>query len=646
MADRAEIIARLNQLSREGKLTPALQKQLQELQAGDFQPSAVGAFLRGAGQEATFGFGDEISSAVAAPFTDKTYQQHLNESRARNAMSEQAHPGSYLGGQVAGGLASVALPGGAAVRGTMGAGKIARTAAGALAGAGSEGLRAAGHAVEDERLAAVPGGAAVGAAGGALGVPLGAVVAKGVRKARDLGYSSRAALSGLGQRHNQAVAKVPPNRVVNAMTDIGGAPGAPTAAAGDQMLRRMGPDATLADVPAYQEQARAVVSAGGEGGTALSNLLRARHGAANTRTGQQFTGVSEQGQGKVIQDALAAERNIVHIPDYERILKDKQVNPSPILESMAKHVEDSGPTVKARLGRYLRQMVPDDTGTVPAEKMQNIRSELRDAINVAQREGKKNEMQNLIELKTQIDRTLDKSLPGLREARSDYAKNMATNEAVESGRDLFNTSANLPSIRGVETPEHFRNRFAQMTDTEQEAVRAGVRDQLDSMFNSGIDGPKTTRRIVLREGNKDKLRTVMGDEGAEKLIAGLETEEQFADTMKRVVEGGERKAQTTAVAKGLDLGGVEPDGPGLLKRGYRAVRGQRLSPEERTALALKRRRKLNRELGELYTLQGPRRDDIIPPLMREIERRNTPTDTFGTRALGQMLALSLGAQSQ
>jgi len=98
------------------------------------QPTQLGAFGRGIAQGATFGFSDEIVGLAESLFTDKSYEQARDESRAANLLAQEAFPKTMLAGELAGGLASVVLPGGVIARG---AGMVATGAAsGALAGLG------------------------------------------------------------------------------------------------------------------------------------------------------------------------------------------------------------------------------------------------------------------------------------------------------------------------------------------------------------------------------------------------------------------------------------------------------------------------------------------------------------------------------
>lgn len=115
---------------------------------------------RGALQGATMGFSDEIVGALESAFTDKTYEQARNESRAANAIAQEANPWTYGAGEMGGGLATALVPVGRVA--TTGA-KLATTLGReALLGAGLGALSGAGYS-EAEKTADLIGDTAQGA---------------------------------------------------------------------------------------------------------------------------------------------------------------------------------------------------------------------------------------------------------------------------------------------------------------------------------------------------------------------------------------------------------------------------------------------------------------------------------------------------
>lgn len=75
--------------------------------------SKTSSFIRGAAQGLTMGAADEITGFVESLFTDKTYEQARDESRAAYDKAERDNPAISLAGDAAGILASAILSGGA-----------------------------------------------------------------------------------------------------------------------------------------------------------------------------------------------------------------------------------------------------------------------------------------------------------------------------------------------------------------------------------------------------------------------------------------------------------------------------------------------------------------------------------------------------
>jgi hypothetical protein len=126
--------------------------------AGLDDTSAIESGLRGAAQGVSLGFADELTGALESAFTDKTYEQARDESRANYKKAETDNPIAYGAGQVGGGAATMFVPGLGAAKGVKGLATL-----GGLAGLGSsEADDAAGM------LADTAKGAGIGAATGMI----------------------------------------------------------------------------------------------------------------------------------------------------------------------------------------------------------------------------------------------------------------------------------------------------------------------------------------------------------------------------------------------------------------------------------------------------------------------------------------------
>jgi len=162
--------------------------------------------LRGAAQGLTFNFADEGVGAIEALWETakgnpnefgKLYKKYRDESRANFEKAEQDNPVSYKAGEIAGGLATAAVPMGATA--TLGQAAITGARLGAISSLGQSKAEDAGGMIED-----MSAGAAFGAAGGAAfkGLEKGIGAAKNLPKI----FANKKANEGLDIA-NQALSK-------------------------------------------------------------------------------------------------------------------------------------------------------------------------------------------------------------------------------------------------------------------------------------------------------------------------------------------------------------------------------------------------------------------------------------------------------
>lgn len=159
------------------------------IESADTEDSSLGQDIsdlgRGALQGASMGFSDEITGAVESSLTDKSYEQARDEARKANEEAQKRSPWLFGGGELAGGLGTMAIPGiGQAGGGTFVASKLpalarlmkaggttgalAKAAAVAPEAAALGGLYGAGKS-EAKTASGVASDAAEGAAMGAVG---------------------------------------------------------------------------------------------------------------------------------------------------------------------------------------------------------------------------------------------------------------------------------------------------------------------------------------------------------------------------------------------------------------------------------------------------------------------------------------------
>jgi len=172
-------------------------------------PGMLESGARGTAQGLSLGFSDEITGALESTagslgiVEDKTYEQARDEARAANAAAQKANPWSYGGGELAGGIGSMLIPGLGAAKLAKGASTGAKLLSGAKAGAKLGGLYGAGSS-EGETAVDVMKDTAAGAGSGALlssalpGLLSGKVMGKGKNMLDATKKTAMAAGAGAG----------------------------------------------------------------------------------------------------------------------------------------------------------------------------------------------------------------------------------------------------------------------------------------------------------------------------------------------------------------------------------------------------------------------------------------------------------------
>lgn len=178
-----EEAAELAQLEAEfGGLTPAEHQEMLQLeQEVGQQPSQLEAGVRGTAQGLAFGWADELEAAFKSGslFRGPEYEAELKKTRGKYEAAKKAHPGTYLTGEIGGGIATAMLPGMGVFQVAKGAGVAKSLATAGVAGATFGGIEGAGRSTEQELkgiLKDATTGAAIGA-GASIGLT---AIGKGV----------------------------------------------------------------------------------------------------------------------------------------------------------------------------------------------------------------------------------------------------------------------------------------------------------------------------------------------------------------------------------------------------------------------------------------------------------------------------------
>lgn len=361
-------------------------------------PSQAMSAGQGAADITTFGFGDELSAGLIAPFSDKTYPQVRDEIRGMQKGAQAENPGSFLGGQLGGGLAQALFTGPAAVGPTLG-----RTALG-MAGEGAALLGLYGVGSGET--------AAERAVGGAVGAGLGA----------GIGALSPLVMGGaqsLGRRLLTPFATSPERQAAVATLSREGVPLTAGQRTGSKSL--MATESELggrkaADIAEDQGRAftdAAMKRAGGSGLATPDNLA-----ANKARLGNEFTAMSAR--NTLQADRVLAQDIQKTLGRYEKLLETQQ---KPIIRGIVKDVLDR---------------VKSGSGRLSGEEYQTIRSDLSRAASSTTNQTLASAFRGV---RNALDDAMDRSIPAAekgkwRELRKQYGNQKVLQSAsLGAGED-------------------------------------------------------------------------------------------------------------------------------------------------------------------------------------------------------------------
>lgn len=595
---------------------------------------ALTASTLAGGNTLTFGFGDEIGAALFSPleaaigaYTGEDdgkgilerlsagYDRGLEKRRDLSTAAQEQNPTASIIGAIGGGLA----PAGAlskaddVVRGALGLseGLAGRAASSALTGAGFGAVQGFGEGEggfqERIRDAAIGGG--LGAAIGG-GIP---IAAAGVG----------AAVRGGKQALTNGPIPYRAQRMIE--QDLAGE-GSTLAEAGAR-ARSLGPQAMLADTSeTLRLRAEQIAQSDNPGRAGVIAAMKDRGAGAKGRLNSAYN--ESLGQTPDVQatlDDLLATRSAAAKPLYDEALSRTVIWD----ERLGAFLKD--PIVKKSLARgvelqrldALADDVPfhpndiaitgfDDAGepilgAVPNFKTLNVVKKGLDALV----DDNKTEFGKLTQRGVAIDKVraaflskLDEINPDYAAARSAWAGPSQAIKAFEGGRELLASKVH---------PDTLKRDFGRMSQGEKEAFQLGARASVDEAMGRVKNGALKGRQLLDTDFNERKLRTILGDDEASKLISALDGEEQMAATANQALAN-------SATARRSDNPFRKRDDPltvpqSLVHAGMMGVRkGVNMVLQggvDRVAAAL----------GPTLTARGPERDAVIEALLAASARR-------------------------
>lgn len=545
--------------------------------------------LLGTWQGATMNFGDEIASGINAGIDYLTgqapegigaaYDARLASARQQMAEAEKANPGTFLAGQVGGGIATIPFtPAKAGIAGGAATGALygGLSGAGAGEGVGNRLIGAGvGAGVGGALGAAVPaaiGGAqalygkARDAVGAATGTVRGAVNADAEAARRVQAALTRDAAIGGGQLDDAALVAAQAAGQPIRVADMGGETtralarsAANTSPEGRQALQAATGERFETQAPRAVEFVQRLVGTKGDAGATLEGLKAAARSANRSAYGRAYA----QGAANVWDDTLA---NIAQAPAVQAEIKDA-TRRSANKAAAQGFRPVSNPFVTAADGTLT--MKP---GVSPSLQFWDVvKQGLDDQIEKLQRAGGGGEMGDLVALRNALRDHLDNLVPSYAAARKGAAAAFGAEDALEAGgKFISSTIANNDARRAI----------AKMSEPERKMFAEGFATSLIEQINRTGDRRNVINQIWGTPRARERIEIALGKDKARELEAFVNVE-SVMDTLRQAVSGNSTTARQLAeigLAGGgatYSLGSGDPNAMayGLLLAGL--SRGQR-----------------------------------------------------------------------
>jgi hypothetical protein len=561
-----------------------------------------------------------------AAWSSGDYAQNLEREQARAKTFDQDYPVASLGGKVVGGvLGTVAAAPVPYVRGAFGLG--GNSALGSMAYGGAAGLaqgaaQGAGESTDLTNRNDVAKNAGIsGAFGAALGAAIPGAIAGGV-SAKDW---------FAGKMNPDTLSQIPAaaSRFLTGQFDD------PARVA--QMraeMQRLGPGVVLADA---------------------SPEMQGIAGGAATRPGSRSTIIDalsgrDSGKNARIQSALDAELGPAPVPSrIQAGIEEGQQALGPLYGNAfqnATRVDSTGlaNTLDANVAnlrgpaqrsvRQVRDML-NVPGTDQLDPNPSALFQTRQAIDgILATEQNPQAIRQLTMARQNVDRELARAVPGVKDIDAQFQELARQREALQRGSQVLDTgkTAVRPGELAQEMADNANPAGTLVGPSASNVrLREGARAEIDRIVGTNSNDVAKLNQVLKSEGdwNRDKLRTLFGQDRADRLFNVLDRERVFENTFRRTT-GNSETASRQSFGKLLDAIATpaRPDASRTMfgtvvelgKKGVDRVRGAQ--GEEQAA-------RIAKALARVSVSEGPQADALIQALMTRSGRAQTNKAIFG-----------------
>lgn len=554
------------------EMRAAMQKRYGGTQQGDtvntaakgpFDPiGPVQATLRGVGQGATAGFGDEIKAFLDLPASSvfnpssipDAYSRNLAQERQKLAASQEQHPYLTGAGEIGGALLTAPL------MPEMAAASIpAKMVAGAKAGAVYGGLYGFGSGEGTaDRMAGALTGAVSGGAGGFLAPGVANAVQAGVRGAgRAVAGPVRAMLNpdaAAARRVAQALEadqRVPQQMLGPADEATALQHGQPVMNIdrGGEATRQLALKAGNLSPTARGEMNSALQDRfQNQGGRAMDAVRRIVGGNTTTATRDTLESQARLQNRGAYNQAYRDGSEGLWSPELERLTSSPAVVDA--MRAAATRGKDRAvaegfggfnPGVKVTPdGRVMFRQGRSGVPTYPdLQYWDYVQRELSDTTNAARRTGRNEEAAAATGLGRQLRQELDNLVPSFGAARAGAAASFGAQNALEAG-DQF--------VMSRMANDEARQALGKMKPAERQLFSEGFADSLVRRIGETSDRQNVINSVFIRSrASKERIEMALGPQKAKELEAFLRTED-LIDRARNTFGGSTTARQASDLA--------------------------------------------------------------------------------------------------
>jgi len=533
----------------------------------------------GAADTATAGFGDEIGSYIGSGLTGVPRDQVLSEMRGNQRQAQEANPGSYLAGQLAGGVAQGVVAGPLTASAKFaGSTLLPRVLAGMADGGILGGLYGAGSGTDAQsRLTEGVIGAGSGLVAGGAFPLLGA----GASKIYETGKNLLAA----GPIGRQAGASPQALRLLGDVMNADGSLG-PT---GQANMARAGSEQMLADAgPNARAVLDTAIQRGGPGAVDARQAITDRTGRASQSVVDALNANLGQPEGvtaarTAIRKGSAPARGNAYDAAYASPIDYADPRGQAIEQIVKTRVPQSAITEANALMRadghqssQILAKVADD-GTVTMERLPDVRqldyitrglNEVADQADGAGKLGGTTAKgRSYSNLSRELRDNLKALAPEYGDALETAADPIRRSKAVELGSKLLS-----PSMTRDQVDEAVDG----MTGPEKDALAQGVRSRFDDVMANVTrtvqDGNTDAREAIKAikdlssRANREKLTAAIGKPKADALFDEIDRAATSFDLRASVADNSKTFARQATDQRVKDM-----TGPGVLQEGVAGI---------------------------------------------------------------------------